>query len=93
MALKYVLLVHRIYRSVGESILGFLILILKKSPNSIISPISLHINHVENDNRDGSLEAHLKSSKTSRGSYVFRPTVGCRSIHFFKIDCRVAVFK
>ncbi len=44
--------------------------VLKTSPISIISPICVQINHLENGNKGTSSEAHLKSSKTSRSSYL-----------------------
>jgi hypothetical protein len=44
--------------------------IWQRTPIHRISPICFHLNLTENSKDDSSSEAHLKSSKTSRGSYL-----------------------
>jgi hypothetical protein len=61
----YISLFQEIYWGVVEAILNIigecLVVIWKKSPKSIISPICFQLNGVENGNEDSSSEAHLKS--------------------------------
>jgi hypothetical protein len=42
---------------------------LAANTNKIISPSMFLLNRVESDKDDSSLEAHIQSSQTSRGSY------------------------
>jgi hypothetical protein len=44
--------------------------IWQRTPKHRISPLCFHLNRLENGKDDISSEAHLQSSKTSRGSYL-----------------------
>jgi hypothetical protein len=44
--------------------------IWQRTPIHRISPMCLYLNRLESGNDDSSSEAHLQSSKTSRGSYL-----------------------